>query len=407
MNSVNATGGENGNDSSPETFPKRLLFVLALCAGASVANLYYGQPLLALIAQSFANSPHIGWVAVAPMIGYTLSLVCVLPLGDLVDRRRLGVCLALTMAVGAVACALAPSLPLLAVAAAILGFGAVTTQILLPMAADLVSEHQRARALGIVFSGVLAGILVARTISGAVGQVLGWRAMFVVACIAALCLAITLQKALPKFAPKTAQSYFSLFSSMAQMLCKHASLRTACLIQACVFGLFTAFWSVLALRLAQPPFALGPTAAGAFGLVGIVGVVAANISGPFIERFGNANGRCLGIICCVLAYLMFAFDVSLRGLVIGVVLMDFGMSIANVSSQSSILGLEPAARNRLNTLYVTAIFLGGTAGAAFASFGWAQQGWKAVCALGLALSLIAMTVHLWGVFRATKSLVSE
>lgn len=131
MSSVNATGGGNGDDSSPETFPKRLLFVMALCAGASVANLYYGQPLLALIAQSFANSPHIGWVAVAPMIGYTLSLVCVLPLGDLVDRRRLGVCLALTMAGGAVACALAPSLPLLAVAAAILGFGAVTTQILL------------------------------------------------------------------------------------------------------------------------------------------------------------------------------------------------------------------------------------------------------------------------------------
>lgn len=388
--------------SQQAAFPKRLLFVLALCAGASVANLYYAQPLLALIAHSFDASTRIGWVAVAPMIGYTLSLVCILPLGDLLDRRRLSVCLALTMAVGAIGCAVAPSLPVLTVASAVVGFGAVITQILLPLSADLVLPHQRARALGTVFSGVLAGILVARTISGLVGETFGWRIMFVVASIAALALGLTLAKCLPKLAPKTSQSYLSLFTSMWEMLQRHASLRDACLIQACLFALFTAFWSVLALLLAQPPFELGAAAAGAFGIIGIVGVVAANASGRIIERFGSAKGRLLGVSCCVLAYGVFTVDVSLRGLIIGVVLMDLGMSIANVSSQATILGLEPEARNRLNTLYVTAIFLGGTFGASIASVGWAHHGWSMVCLFGSLASLVALSAHLLGQRRSVS-----
>nr|WP_256344915.1 MFS transporter [Pseudomonas gingeri] len=372
------------------------MFVLAICAGASVANLYYAQPLLALIAQSFDAASHIGWVAVAPMLGYTLSLISVLPMGDLVDRRKLSIILACTMALGAMACAAAPSIMTLTLASAVVGFGAVITQLLLPMSADLVPDSQRARALGIVFSGVLAGILVARTVSGVIGQAFGWRAMFVVAGIGAIALALTLGKCLPRLAPKTGQSYLSLYTSMWQMLKRHPSLRAACIIQSCVFGLFTAFWSVLALLLAKPPFELGAAAAGAFGIVGIVGVLAANFSGPLIERFGSAKGRLLGIGCCLVAYLVFSFDVSLRGLVIGVVLMDFGMSIANVSSQNTILGLEPEARNRLNTLYVTSIFLGGSMGASIASLGWAHLGWPAVCAVGLILSLVALAVHLLG-----------
>lgn len=377
-------------------FPKGLLFLLAVCAGASVANLYYAQPLLALIATSLDASATIGWVAVAPMIGYTLSLVTILPMGDLVDRRRLCVILACTMAIGALICAVAPSLLILAVASAVLGFGAVTTQVLLPMSADLVPESQRARALGVVFSGVLAGILVARTVSGLVGQAFGWRIMFFVASFAAIALAVTLSRSLPRLPAKTSQNYFSLFTSMWDMLKRHAPLRAACIIQACLFGVFTAFWSVLALLLSGPPFEMGPAAAGAFGIVGVVGVVAANLSGRIIERLGSSNGRLLGIGCCLLAYLVFTLDVSLRGLVIGVVLMDFGISIANVSSQNTILGLEPEARNRLNTLYVTSIFLGGSLGAAIASLGWAHQGWPAVCVLGLTLSGIAMLVHLSG-----------
>ncbi|KPX12838.1 MFS transporter [Pseudomonas syringae] len=378
------------------SLPRSLLFVLALCAGASVANLYYGQPLLALISRTFDASAHIGWVAVAPMVGYTLSLVSVLPLGDLVDRRRLSVILACIMALGAFSCAMAPSLTLLAVACGVLGFGAVITQILLPMSADLVSDSQRARALGIVFSGVLAGILVARTLSGFIGQAYGWRLMFAVAGLVALGLALTLAKALPRSAPKVRQSYFSLFTSMWQMLKRHAALRNACLIQGCLFGVFTAFWSVLALLLANPPFQMGAAAAGSFGIVGVAGVIAANLSGRIIERFGSAHGRLFGIGCCLLAYVVFAADLSLRGLVVGVTLMDFGLSIANVASQNTILGLEPAARSRLNTLYVTSIFLGGSLGASLASLGWANGGWGAVCALGLALSLIALMVHMLG-----------
>ncbi|WP_160106565.1 MFS transporter [Pseudomonas izuensis] len=390
------SSGESRKLASEAAFPRGLLLVLAVCAGASVANLYYAQPLLAQIAGTFDVSARIGWVAVAPMVGYTVSLVSILPLGDLVDRRRLSVVLACVMAVGAFACAIAPSLVLLAVACGVLGFGAVITQILLPMSADIVQEPQRARALGIVFSGVLAGILAARTLSGFIGQAYGWRTMFFVASFVAISLALTLGKALPKSAPKAKQSYLSLFTSMWQMLRQHAPLRSACLIQGCLFGVFTAFWSVLALLLASPPFEMGAAVAGSFGIVGIVGVIAANLSGRIIERFGSANGRLFGIGCCLFAYVVFAVDISLRGLVIGVILMDFGLSIANVSSQNTILGLESAARNRINTLYVTSIFLGGSLGAFLASLGWAHAGWSAVCALGLVLSLIALGAHLLG-----------
>lgn len=381
--------------------PIKLLYILAICAGASVANLYYAQPLLAQITKTFDGSMPVGWVAVAPMIGYTLSLISVLPMGDLVDRRKLCIALAATMAIGAFGCAIAPSMFVLAVASAIVGFGAVVTQLILPMAADLVPGSQRARALGIVFSGVLAGILVARTVSGLVGQKYGWQTMFVLAGIAAIALAITLARCLPTLTPGTTQNYLSLFSSMWQMLKRHPSLRTACVIQACLFGLFTSFWSVLALLLSNSPFEMGPAAIGAFGMVGVVGVVAANVSGRLMERFGIARTRLIGIVCCLVAYLFFSFEISIFGLVTGVVLMDFGISIANVSSQSSILGLESAARNRINTLYVTSIFLGGSIGASLASIGWIHEGWRAVGVLGVIFSLVALTVHLAGERRST------
>jgi predicted MFS family arabinose efflux permease len=382
-------------DPAPQALSKKLLFILASCAGLAVANLYYAQPLLALIADSFNAPTTIGLVAVATQVGYTFGILFVLPLGDLIDRRRLTVSLGTILVLAALGCALAPSLRLLALASLLVGFGATITQVMVPFAADLALPEQRGRAVGVVFSGLLAGILLARTVGGAIGQLLGWRAMFGLASVIALLLVAILRISLPKTKPKTSQSYLGLMRSMIALLAKHRSLRCACAVQACLFAIFSAFWSTLALLLAKPPFELGAAAAGAFGIVGLVGVGAANVSGRLIDRYGSRRGLFVGVTCCVLSYAVFLADVSLRGLVFGIVLLDFGLSIANVSNQSKILGLDLQATSRINTIYVTAIFLGGSIGTAIASAAWVGSGWSAVCVFGLAAALLAFVINIY------------
>jgi predicted MFS family arabinose efflux permease len=372
---------------------KKLLFLLAVCAGASVANLYYAQPMLALIAQSFGAATTVGIVTVATQVGYTVGILFILPMGDLMDRRRLVVVLAAVLALGMLACATASSLMGLAIASVFVGLGATITQSMIPMAADLVEEDQRVHAVGFVFSGLLTGILAARTLSGVVSELWGWRAMFAVACVAAVALAITLRSALPKFLPKVAMTYPQLLGSLVMLLRQYPQLRVACAIQACVFAVFSAFWSNLALLLAAPPFNMGAAIAGAFGLVGIVGVSAASLSGKLSRRHGPRLGLRIGLVCCLAAFGVLALAPSLVGIVVGVVLLDFGMSLTNVANQASILGLDGAARSRINTVYVTAIFLGGAIGSAVSAVAWAHAGWLAVCVFGLGVMLLACGMH--------------
>lgn len=390
---MTAAGSEAARAPAPP-LSNRVLFVLAACAGAAVANLYYAQPLLAPIAQAFHAPGTAGTVVVATQIGYTLGILFVLPLGDLVDRRRLSLGLVAVLVLATLGCALAPTLHLLVAASFLVGFGATITQVMMPLAADLASDEQRGRAVGVVFSGILGGILLARTVSGIIGQALGWREMFEIASAAALLLGVALATSVPTVQPRTSQRYVELLASMVRLLARHRELRTACAIQACLFAIFSAFWSVMALLLAQPPFGFGPAVAGAFGIVGLVGVGAANISGRLIDRWGSRASLLVALCACVAAYIVLALDVSLRGLIVGVVLLDFGISIANVANQSKILGLDAQARNRINTIYVTALFLGGAAGSAAASAGWAHRGWPAVCAFGLIVALLALAIHL-------------
>jgi predicted MFS family arabinose efflux permease len=293
------------------------------------------------------------------------------------------------------ACAFAPTLGALVVASLFVGFGATIAQIIVPFAADLATPEQRGQAVGVVFSGILAGILLARTVSGGMAEILGWRPMFAIASLAAIVLGVMLRTSLPKTEPKASQRYTELLGSMVHLLAQHRSLRVACAIQACLFAIFSAFWSVLALLLSKPPFSLGAAAAGAFGIVGLAGVGAANLSGRLIKRYGTNVTLRYGLASCVVAYSIFALNVSLIAMIVGVVLLDFGMSIANVSNQSMILGLDAQARSRINTIYVTAIFLGGSIGSAVASVAWSHSGWLAVCVFGLAAALLALSIHLY------------
>lgn len=371
----------------------RLLFCLSLAVGAAVANLYYSQPMLGVIAQSLDEPSRAGLIAMCTQIGYAAGLALLVPLGDRLERRRLILSQCILLFCSIAGCALAPNFVTLAVASVLVGVCATIAQQLVPLAADLAEASRRARAIGAVYIGSLLGILLARIVSGFVSQVFGWRAMFWLAAGVTLAMAVILWKVLPRVPPRTTLPYGRLLGSMWDVWVRHPQLRKVVTMQACLFGAFSVFWSVLALRLQGPPFHLGPAAAGMFGIIGVVGVAAVALRGRLAARHDVRASSAVGAVCCAVAFVTFAFAPGLEGLAAGIVLLDIGVSLAQVSGQSQALGLEEDARSRINTVFMTGSFLGGALGSGAASLAWHLGGWTAVSAVGFVLSVTALGVH--------------
>jgi predicted MFS family arabinose efflux permease len=219
--------------------------------------------------------------------------------------------------------------------------------------------------------------------------------MFWCAAAIAFALGAVLSIMLPRMSPKSSIPYGELLKSMIDLWFEHPRLRRACLIQACLFGVFSAFWSVLALLLERPPYNKGAAVAGAFGIVGLIGVGAASLGGRLTDRYGARNGVGAGIMASAAAFIVFALMPSISGLVAGVILLDFGIALSQVSNQSLILGLSESARSRINTIYVTVFFFGGAFGSGTASLAWHHGGWFAVSMLGLVLTMVAFAIHIY------------
>jgi predicted MFS family arabinose efflux permease len=379
-----------------------LVLLLATVAGLSVANIYYNQPILGLIAQSFTVPGALAaQVAAATQIGYALGLVLLVPLGDAVDRRGLILWQSAGLVVALISAAVAPSLPALLLASVGIGIASTIAQQIIPIVAELAEPKRRGRMVGTVMSGLLAGILLARTISGAVGAAFGWRPMFWLGAVVALGMAAALAAFLPATASRHRQSYGRLLTSLVVVVCVYRPLRRAALVQALLFAGFSAFWATLTLLLASPAYNLGPAVAGLFGVIGMVGVCVAPLAGSLSDRRGPDGVTRLGVLGVLASFLVFGFMPGLAGLVLGVVLLDAGLQLAMVSQQSIILALDDAARARINTVFVTALFLGGAIGSAGASVAWQYAGWPGVSAYGALLALLALIVHRWG-FRAPE-----
>ena len=383
MNSTN--NSRQGNAS--------LIYLLALAAGLAVANIYYNQPVLGLVAAELKGGDHVGLVATITQLGYTLGLLLLVPLCDTLNRKKLIMALCGLLVVSASVAALAPGMAVLMLASAGMGVAATITQMVVPMSAELARDGERGKAVGIAFSGVLCGILLARVVSGAVGQWLGWREAFWLASALAVLLSGLLAWRLPDLPNKSQLSYGKLLVSMLHLLRDYRALRYAALIQACIFGAFSAFWSVLALYLQSPAYGLGASVAGSFGLVGLVGVLAAQAGGRLTDRFGVRCGVLIGSLTSISAFVVMSFN-GMVALVIGVIVLDFGVSIAQVSNQSLILGLSESARGRVNTIYMTGIFLGGSLGSAVASQAWAAYRWQGVMITGCGFALTGLVFHL-------------
>jgi predicted MFS family arabinose efflux permease len=368
-----------------------ILVLMAAASGVAVGNLYYIQPLLADIGRTFAVSAWaMGTVAMLAQLGFATGVLFFVPLGDIRERRQLIVIMLLGAAASLIGVATARSYAWVATACFFVGAFSVSPQMFVPFAAHLARPEQRGRAVGIVMSGLLIGILLSRTASGYIGSVAGWRSMFWVASALTLGLAIFVAGTLPRSAGTSRLSYPRLLQSLWDLVRLEPVLRESALAGAMLFGTFSAFWSMLAFRLETPPLHYGSRVAGLFGLIGVAGASAAPIAGRLADRLNPRVNVRVALFVATIAFVVFAvFGDTLWGLVIGVVVLDAGVQAGHVTNQSRIHNLLPEARNRLTTVYMVAFFLGGAGGSALGAYAWQKWRWPGVCAVGIAMSLLA------------------
>jgi predicted MFS family arabinose efflux permease len=372
------------------------LFAMAAASGIAVANIYYNQPMLGIIEAEFQHQPITGFVPTATQLGYAIGLLFLLPLGDILQRRRLIILQFLVLAAALVLAAIAPTAWSLIAASLVVGASSTVAQQIVPFAATLATPEKRGSTIGTVMAGVLSGILFSRTLSGFVGEHAGWREMFWLGVPLALAAAGLMYLTLPDHRPNSRMPYGKALHSLAHLWKRERALRSAAMMQAALFGSFTAFWTILALYLQTPRFNLGADVAGLFGIVGAVGVFAAPLAGRMADRNGPHFVVLLGAILAVVSWAIFGLWASLIALVVGVIVLDFGIQSALVSNQHIVYALDHEARSRLNTIFMTAMFLGGAAGAALATAAWSYGAWPAVSILGAALAMIGLVVRLVG-----------
>ena len=381
-------------DPAPAPLSTALVWLMAVSCGLVVANIYYNQPLLAAIGRTFRLSDSsASLVATATQVGYTLGMLFVVPLGDMLERKRL----ILIMLLGAAGCmalaAVAPSFALLTAASVLIGILSAVPQLLVPMAAHLAPEASRGRVVGHVMSGLLVGILLSRTVSGYVGLHLGWRAMFEIGAGLMVLLVALLAWKLPTDRPHFTGTYASLMKSLLTLTREQAPLRRAALVGASLFAAFSVFWTTLAFFLEGAPYHYGSDVAGFFGLIGAFGALAAPLAGRTADTKGPSYTIVLGIVLALVAYAVLGFGGQyVAGLVLGVILLDVGVQATHISNQSLIFSLVPEARSRLNTVYMTAYFIGGSVGSLAGGLAWAHGGWPGVCLVGGAFVAVSLGV---------------
>ena len=377
-----------------------LLWLLAVAAGVSVANLYYSQPLLAMLAEAFHATPReAGLVPTFTQIGYAAGMLLLVPLGDSAERRKLIAASAAASTLSVLAVAAAPSFPLVVAASCILGLATAVPQLAVPYAAALVPRDRRGRALGRVMSGLLAGVLLSRAASGFVGAHLGWRATYLLAAALMAPLTALLFTALPRQEPEQSITYAELLRSIPALVRREPLLRRHALLGALSFGAFSTFWTSLVFLLSAPPHNLGAQAAGLFGIVGMAGVLIAPVAGRAADRYGARVVNGAALFCMLLGWIILALWArSLAGIGIGVVLLDLGAQGNHLSNQTRVLGLSPQMRNRINTVYMVSYFIGGAVGSMLGPAGFGAFGWAGVSAAGIGLSLLALAAF-FGVGR--------
>jgi predicted MFS family arabinose efflux permease len=386
----------------PEVTSGTILTLAAAC-GLLVANIYYAQPLISEIAQSLGLATGAaGLIVTMSQIGYGVGLLLVVPLGDLVENRRL-ILISATLSAVALACAaLAPSAGVFLGCAAVIGLGSVAVQILIPLAAHLAPDATRGRVVGMVSSGLMLGIMLARPVSSLIAALSSWRVVFGLSAVAMVILAAVLSRLLPTRTPRTKMTYGELTGSMVHLVRVTPILSRRAFYQGCLFFTFSLFWTTTPLLLAGPHYRLTQNGIALFALAGVSGAIAAPIGGRIADRgWGRpATGGAISLVALAMLGSIFVPQgsvVALSLLVAAAIAVDFGVQANLVFGYRAIFALAPEARGRLNGVYLSTAFVGGAIGSALGAWAYARGGWPLACGVGLTLPTVALARFLVGV----------
>ena len=377
---------------------KSLVFLMAAATGIAVAGNYYAQPLLNTIATEFGlTQASAGAIVTTAQLSYGLGLILLVPLADILERRRLIFIMLLLASIGLIISGFAPNLPWLLFGTALTGMSSVVAQVLVPFAATLAAPEQRGRVIGILMGGLLLGILLARVISGSLSTLVDWRFVYWLAALAMFIVAIAMTRALPRYRADSVMSYKQLLISVVVLFVEEPILRHRALLGLISFSLFSMFWTPLSFLLSQPPYNYSDAVIGLFGLAGAAGVIAASWAGRFADAGKVELGTRLGLLVLLLSWIPLYFaQVSLVALLAGVLLLDLAVQFVHVSNQSMIYTLRSEIRNRLNAGYMTCYFIGGAIGSWLSVNLYQYFGWTGVCIGAVLIAGLGIIVGQFG-----------
>ena len=378
-----------------------LILLMSVATGLAVASNYYAQPLLDTIARAFnLSASSAGFIVTAAQLGYAAGLLFLVPLGDMFERRMLIVSMTLLAAGGMLITASSQSLTMMIVGTALTGLFSVVAQILVPLAATLASPEKRGKVVGTIMSGLLLGILLARTVAGLLASLGGWRTVYWVASVLMVVMALALWRGLPKVKQENHLNYPQLLASVFSLFTQDKLLRTRALLGCFTFANFSILWTSMAFLLAAPPFNYSEGVIGLFGLAGAAGALGARPAGGLADKGKSHLTTSAGLVLLLLSWAAIWYGhVSVLALIVGILVLDLTVQGVHITNQTVIYRVKPEARNRLTAGYMTSYFIGGAAGSLISASAWQHAGWSGVCAIGAIVATINLLVWWRGYHR--------
>ncbi len=378
-----------------------LILLMSVATGLAVASNYYAQPLLDTIARAFdLSASSAGFIVTAAQLGYAAGLLFLVPLGDMFERRMLIVSMTLLAAGGMLITASSQSLTMMIIGTALTGLFSVVAQILVPLAATLASPDKRGKVVGTIMSGLLLGILLARTVAGLLASLGGWRTVYWVASALMAVMALALWRGLPKVKQENHLNYPQLLASVFSLFTQDKLLRTRALLGCLTFANFSILWTSMAFLLAAPPFNYSEAVIGLFGLAGAAGALGARPAGGLADKGKSHLTTSAGLVLLLLSWAAIWYGhISVLALIVGILVLDLTVQGVHITNQTVIYRVKPEARNRLTAGYMTSYFIGGAAGSLISASAWQHAGWTGVCAIGSIVAALNLLVWWRGYHR--------
>ena len=378
-----------------------LILLMSVATGLAVASNYYAQPLLDTIARAFnLSASSAGFIVTAAQLGYAAGLLFLVSLGDMFERRMLIVSMTLLAAGGMLITASSQSLTMMIIGTALTGLFSVVAQILVPLAATLASPEKRGKVVGTIMSGLLLGILLARTVAGLLASIGGWRTVYWVASVLMVVMALALWRGLPKVKQENHLNYPQLLASVFSLFTQDKLLRTRALLGCFTFANFSILWTSMAFLLAAPPFNYSEGVIGLFGLAGAAGALGARPAGGLADKGKSHLTTSAGLVLLLLSWAAIWYGhISVLALIVGILVLDLTVQGVHITNQTVIYRVKPEARNRLTAGYMTSYFIGGAAGSLISASAWQHAGWSGVCAIGAIVATLNLLVWWRGYHR--------